>query len=75
MDDPTLWLGLCYGTGVLVGLLTLYERWPARAVIAALWPVGPLAFVVVILVLLGVGGIAAVWTSAASLTGTSGKAS
>jgi len=75
MGDPTLWLGLCYGTGVLVGLVTLFERWPARVVIAALWPVGPAAFVLVILLLIGVGGIAAVWASADRLTGTSGKAS
>jgi hypothetical protein len=39
---------LIYVVGVAVGLLFTDGRVPTRVVLALLWPVGPLAFVVVV---------------------------
>ncbi len=37
-----------YLAGVLAGLLGMYEPFPARVVMAMLWPVGPLAFAITV---------------------------
>ena len=41
-----------YVLGVAVALITVDARWPARCGLALLWPLGPLAFVVTISILL-----------------------
>lgn len=43
---------LVYAAGVLVGLIGTDARWPARIGLALLWPLGPLAFLVTITILL-----------------------
>lgn len=40
-----------YLAGVLIGLTVMRDRWPVRLVTALAWPLGPLAFVVVIAML------------------------
>ena len=42
---------IVYLVGVVIGLVGMRDRWPARVVTAALWPVGPAAFIVVLVVL------------------------
>lgn len=44
--------GLIYLAGVLVGLARIDGRWPARLGLALVWPLGPLAFVLTISLLL-----------------------
>jgi hypothetical protein len=41
-----------YAVGVLIGLSVMRDRWPARLATALVWPLGPLAFVVVVSILL-----------------------
>jgi hypothetical protein len=43
---------LLYGFGVLVGLAVMRDPWPQRVGTALVWPLGPLAFVVVVTTLL-----------------------
>ena len=50
-DLPAIALTV-YALGVVIGLLRIDARWPARLALAFLWPLGPLAFVVVIAILL-----------------------
>ena len=50
MSEPVL-LGV-YLAGVAVGLVAIDARGPARLGLALLWPLGPIAFVVTITVLL-----------------------
>jgi L-ascorbate metabolism protein UlaG (beta-lactamase superfamily) len=47
----TVVLGI-YGLGVVVGLLMIDARWGTRLSLALLWPLGPIAFVVTITILL-----------------------
>lgn len=47
----TMALLALYVLGALVGLAATDDRWPARLVLALLWPVGPAAFVLVVSVL------------------------
>ena len=42
---------LVYLAGVAIGLAAMRDRWPSRLAIALLWPVGPMAFLVVIAIL------------------------
>lgn len=42
---------LVYLAGVAMGLFVMRDRWPARLAIALLWPLGPIAFAVVITIL------------------------
>jgi hypothetical protein len=44
-----LWI---YLAGVLLGLMVMRDRWPSRLLTAMVWPLGPMAFVVVVSVLL-----------------------
>jgi hypothetical protein len=37
-----------YSLGVLVGLIVTDDRWPTRVLLSVLWPLGPLAFVIVV---------------------------
>jgi hypothetical protein len=41
-----------YLTGVLIALAVMRDAWPARIGTALVWPLGPVAFVVVISLLL-----------------------
>jgi len=43
---------IIYLTGVAIGLSVMRDGWPLRLITALAWPLGPLAFVVVIGVLL-----------------------
>lgn len=47
-----------YLAGVVIGLWRTDDRWPTRVLLAILWPIGPLAFVVVIAILLAAAPIA-----------------
>ena len=46
-----------YIIGILVGLAVMRDRWPARLATALVWPLGPIAFVLVISLLLVVSAI------------------
>jgi hypothetical protein len=45
---------IVYVAGVTVGLWRTDAPWPMRVVLAALWPIGPAAFVVTVSLLLAV---------------------
>ena len=47
-----------YVAGVAVGLLRTDARWPARLGLALAWPLGPLAFVATVTILLAASTIA-----------------
>jgi hypothetical protein len=49
-----LWsiLLITYAAGVVIGLFLIDEPLPARLGLAAVWPIGPLAFFIVVTVLL-----------------------
>ena len=41
-----------YLIGVGIGLAVMRDRWPARIATSLVWPLGPMAFVVVVSILL-----------------------
>jgi hypothetical protein len=41
-----------YLDGVLIGIAVIRDRWPARLGLALVWPLGPIAFLVVVAILL-----------------------
>ena len=41
-----------YLAGVALGLIVMRDRWPSRLLTAMVWPLGPIAFAVVVCVLL-----------------------
>ena len=41
-----------YLAGVLIGIAVMRDRWPARVGLALVWPLGLIAFVVVVAILL-----------------------
>ncbi len=47
-----------YAVGALVAIWRTDASWPARLALAALWPVGPLAFLVTVAILLAASLIA-----------------
>jgi hypothetical protein len=47
-----------YLAGVIVGLWRTDGPWPTRVLLAVLWPIGPLTFVVVVAILLAATPIA-----------------
>ncbi len=49
---------IAYALGVVVGLLRTDGRWPTRAGLSLLWPLGPLAFAVTVATLLVVSLVA-----------------
>ena len=51
-------LGAIYLAGALIALWRTDARWPTRIAIAALWPLGPLAFLVTVAILLAASLIA-----------------
>jgi hypothetical protein len=51
MPDLTTIALVVYAIGVAIGLARTDDRWPTRIALAVLWPLGPLAFVVVVAVL------------------------
>jgi hypothetical protein len=51
MPDLVTALATVYVGGLLVGLLTVDESFPGRLVVAAAWPLGPIAFLGVVTVL------------------------
>ena len=42
---------LVYLTGAAIGLAVMRDRWPSRLAIALCWPLGPIAFIVVVTIL------------------------
>jgi hypothetical protein len=48
-----------YLAGVAIGFAVMRDRWPSRLTTALCWPVGPMAFVVVVAIL--VLAAAALW--------------
>ena len=55
---PVRILWAVYAAGVLLALWRTDAGWLTRIVLALLWPLGPLAFVVTVVVLLGASLIA-----------------
>ena len=51
MPDVVTALAIVYVLGWLVGLITVDESFPGRLVVAAAWPLGPLAFLLVVTIL------------------------
>ena len=47
-----------YAAGALVALWRTDASWPTRLTLAILWPIGPLAFLVTVAILLGASLIA-----------------
>jgi len=47
-----------YLAGVVIGLWRTDGPWPTRVLLSALWPIGPLAFVVVVAILVAAAPIA-----------------
>jgi hypothetical protein len=47
-----------YLTGGIIGLWRTDGPWPTRVLLALLWPIGPLTFVVVVAILLAAAPIA-----------------
>jgi len=47
-----------YLAGMAVGLWRTDAPWPSRVMLAALWPIGPVAFVVTVAILLAAAPIA-----------------
>ena len=41
-----------YLTGVILALAVMRDPWPSRVATALVWPLGPIAFVVVVVILL-----------------------
>lgn len=48
-----MWYVSGYVIGVVVALAVMRDPWPARIGTALVWPLGPLAFVGVLVILLG----------------------
>ena len=46
-----MWYLSAYLLGVVVALAVMRDPWPARVGTALLWPLGPLAFVAVVIIL------------------------
>ena len=57
-DVPVRVLWGIYAAGALVALWRTDAAWPTRIVLAVLWPIGPLAFLVTVAILLGASLIA-----------------
>jgi hypothetical protein len=55
-----------YLVGVAIGLWRADAAWPTRLLLAALWPIGPLAFVIVVAILLAAAPIAFIGPKARS---------
>lgn len=53
--NALLWV---YLAGVVIGLWRTDAPWPMRLLLAVLWPIGPLAFVIVVAILLAATPIA-----------------
>ena len=47
-----------YLAGVAIGLWRTDAAWPTRLLLAVLWPIGPLAFAIVLAILLAAAPIA-----------------
>jgi hypothetical protein len=61
------WLLGGYVAGALVALVATDDRWPVRLALAAFWPVGPLAFIAVVGVLLAAAAVLWPWLGAVLL--------
>ena len=48
---------ILYALGVALGLVVMRDPWPTRLATALVWPLGPVAFVLVIALLLVVSAI------------------
>jgi hypothetical protein len=58
LPDPWAWAAGLYGAGVLVGLVRTDAGPWSKLGLALIWPLGPLAFVVTLAVLVGASLIA-----------------
>jgi hypothetical protein len=58
MSEPWTYFALVYVAGVVWGLLAIDARVGVRMGLAVLWPLGPIAFVVTLTVLLAASVIA-----------------
>ena len=58
MFDPGTFLATLYVAGVTLGLIVIDAHFGVRIGLALAWPVGPLAFVVTLAVLVGAAMIA-----------------
>ena len=58
MSDPWTYIALVYVAGVVWGLLVIDAQPGVRIGLAVLWPLGPIAFVVTVTVLLAASLIA-----------------
>jgi hypothetical protein len=55
---PVTLVASLYALGVLIGLWRTQARWPGRVALALLWPIGPLAFVLTVALLMLVSLVA-----------------
>jgi hypothetical protein len=69
---PVKVLWAIYATGAVIALWRTDASWPTRIALAALWPIGPLAFLVTVAILLGASLIA--FPMAAGLIALAGAA-
>lgn len=58
MTNPGVWLAVLYGAGVLVGLWRADASLAGRVGLALLWPLGPLAFLTTLAVLVAASLVA-----------------
>ena len=58
MSEPWTYIALVYVAGVVWGLLVIDAQAGVRIGLAVLWPLGPIAFVVTVTVLLAASRIA-----------------
>ena len=55
---PSNWtFEVLYVIGVAIGLIVMRDPWPSRVGTALVWPLGPIAFVLVVAVLLVVAAV------------------
>ena len=47
-----------YLAGVLIGLWRTDDRWPTKVLLSVLWPIGPIAFVITVAILIAATPIA-----------------
>lgn len=73
MTDPVPVLAAVYGVGVVWGLIAADAPLLKRIALALLWPLGPLAFVLTLLLLLLVAPYALIRFPSSAGAGTAGR--
>jgi hypothetical protein len=61
------WLLGGYLAGAAIAMLATDDRWPVRLALAVCWPLGPLAFLAVVSLLVVVAAVLWPWVGAALL--------